>query len=408
VNASHADSGATPLLIACAAGNVPGAVLLLRHGADPSAVDAQGRTALHWCALAGSAALARKILRRTRGGVLNAQDSSGYSALMTAAEHGREEVVRLLLAWRADAVLRNKLNHTAIELADWFGHRSLCAALEAAMAAAGQLSAEAQAILAAQAAGVGVAGGAVGGLAGALGGAAGAHAAGTTGAISPIQRAAHGSPDVAMAGGRASVDVGPFTTTSSSSSTSTGAVVGGAGIGGGSSYFGAGSARSGAAAPGAAGGAGDLDGRGSSGGPIRMGSGGGGVAGVPAAPGVGPASGAAVGAVRGATGAVGAHHHAVGPVGASGLGGAGALGSHQPHPGGAHGAHLHSSGSHGGQQQQQQQQQGAAAAAAAAHHHSQHHSHHHHLHVHTAAQAMGAHLTTSLAISTIAPAGAQG
>ena len=95
----------------------------------------------------------RKLLRRSQGGaaLLNVQDASGYTALMTAAEHGREEIVRLLLQWDAcSAVARNKLNHTAIELADWCGHRGVCLALEARMAAAGQLSAQTQALLAAQ------------------------------------------------------------------------------------------------------------------------------------------------------------------------------------------------------------------------------------------------------------------
>ena len=152
-NATHADSQMSPLHIACAAGNAPAAYALLKAGAHPGAVDGVGRTPLHWAALAGSAVLVRKLLRRSQGGLalLNVQCGSGYSPLMVACEHGREDIVRLLLSYEGcNTVLRNKLNHTAIELADWFGHRALCKLLELRMAAAGQLSAQTQAMLAQQ------------------------------------------------------------------------------------------------------------------------------------------------------------------------------------------------------------------------------------------------------------------
>jgi ankyrin repeat protein len=130
VNALHAESGLTALHIACGANNAPGAALLLKAGAAQSLADAQGRTPLHWAALSGSTILARKLLRRaarsssslspssaaasaspssaaasshSSHALLDAQDASGYTALMTAAEHGREEVVRMLLSWGANA-----------------------------------------------------------------------------------------------------------------------------------------------------------------------------------------------------------------------------------------------------------------------------------------------------------------
>jgi len=171
----------------------------------------------------------RKLLRRSQGGaaLLNVQDASGYTALMTAAEHGREEIVRLLIQWDAcSAVARNKLNHTAIELADWCGHRGVCLALEARMAAAGQLSAQTQALLAAQqlqraamaaaAAAVSVCGpGAVGGGAGSGGGGGRDSATGSSGshASSPVgagQRASNSqSPHAGgLVGGMASLGMG--------------------------------------------------------------------------------------------------------------------------------------------------------------------------------------------------------
>ena len=45
---------------------------------------------------------------------LNGQDDSGYTSLMLAAEHGREDVVKTLLAAGCDVLARNKLCHTAI------------------------------------------------------------------------------------------------------------------------------------------------------------------------------------------------------------------------------------------------------------------------------------------------------
>ncbi len=150
----HTDTGMTPLHFACATANAPAAFVLLKHGANPSLPDLSGRTPLHWASMSGSAVLIRKLLRRSHGGpqLINVQDASGYTALMNAAEHGREDIVRLLLQWEGcNLILRNLLNHTAIELADWFGHRGVCTLLETRMAANGQLSPQTQAVLAAQA-----------------------------------------------------------------------------------------------------------------------------------------------------------------------------------------------------------------------------------------------------------------
>jgi hypothetical protein len=55
-------------------------------------------------------------------GILNAQDDSGYTCLMLAAEHGREEVVKTLLAAGASVHSRNKLLHSALGVREpWRG-----------------------------------------------------------------------------------------------------------------------------------------------------------------------------------------------------------------------------------------------------------------------------------------------
>ena len=63
--------------------------------------------------------------------LIDAADASGYTALMVASEHGRQEVVELLLEHGASPVLRNRLAHTSVELADWFGHRKIVEVLDA-------------------------------------------------------------------------------------------------------------------------------------------------------------------------------------------------------------------------------------------------------------------------------------
>ena len=44
---------------------------------------------------------------------------------MVASEHGRQDVVEFLLSQGASPVLKNRLLHTSVELADWFGHRKI-------------------------------------------------------------------------------------------------------------------------------------------------------------------------------------------------------------------------------------------------------------------------------------------
>lgn len=82
-------------------------------------------------------------MRITQCFFLNAVDTNGYTPVMLAAEHGRgkvllagrslrvrsracscaADVVELLIELGADCTLKNKLNHNATELADWFGHK---------------------------------------------------------------------------------------------------------------------------------------------------------------------------------------------------------------------------------------------------------------------------------------------
>lgn len=93
-----------------------------------------GRTVLHWACLSGSAHALHQFLAVTGSSLVNAQDvrasrwfalcslvwrcdtlcipllqASGYTALMTATEYGREDLVRMLLQSGADKSIQNKV-----------------------------------------------------------------------------------------------------------------------------------------------------------------------------------------------------------------------------------------------------------------------------------------------------------
>ena len=131
VDAASADLGMTPLLYACKDANVAAIKLLLQAGASPTQADVSARTCFHYAVLACPPATVRELNARTRGALLNAADCSGYTPLMLAAEHGRVDTARDLLEAGANPALRNKLNHQAIELADWFGQKKIVEELEA-------------------------------------------------------------------------------------------------------------------------------------------------------------------------------------------------------------------------------------------------------------------------------------
>jgi hypothetical protein len=131
VDATTADLQMTALLYACKDNNVAAIKLLMQIGANFCITDVSKRTCFHYAVLSCPAALIRELNARTKGAFLNAADSSGYTPLMLAAEHGRTETARDLLEMGANPLLRNKLNHQAIELADWFGQKRIVEELDA-------------------------------------------------------------------------------------------------------------------------------------------------------------------------------------------------------------------------------------------------------------------------------------
>jgi cytohesin len=82
---------------------------------------------LKLAARAGDAASVTRLL--ATGAAVNQVDSGGHSALISAAFHGRSEVVRLLLKAGADPALKAQSTYAALDYAMERGHREVVIAL---------------------------------------------------------------------------------------------------------------------------------------------------------------------------------------------------------------------------------------------------------------------------------------
>ena len=102
-------------------GNAALVRLLLARGADVNARDEKGRTALMYAAEAGRVEAAKALLAAPRPADLNLRDEEGRTALMRAARRSDSEVLRLLLGARGSAPLdlhvRDASGDTALALA---------------------------------------------------------------------------------------------------------------------------------------------------------------------------------------------------------------------------------------------------------------------------------------------------
>jgi ankyrin repeat protein len=117
--------------LACAEGNVEGAMLLLRHGASVHTRDADGWTPLMLAVgLVPDVELVKELL--SRGADPNAAANDGWSVLMSAAKTGDPEVIRLLLQHHADPNARAKNGSSPLSVAVASGRQSTVALLKAA------------------------------------------------------------------------------------------------------------------------------------------------------------------------------------------------------------------------------------------------------------------------------------
>lgn len=116
-----ADSGGfTPVMGAAAFGDLPILSALLNAGARADAKDRSGQTALHWAVMRNQVPAARLLLEH--GADVNAADKVLHETpLYRAAEHGRADLVRLLLRYHADVTIRDSLGDTPLQQAQLSG-----------------------------------------------------------------------------------------------------------------------------------------------------------------------------------------------------------------------------------------------------------------------------------------------
>lgn len=110
--------GTTPLMFAARQGHIEMAALLLDAGADISAANASGATALHF-AMSAPAAEKKALLRLLldRGADINAPDRIGRTPLMMAVANNDVAAVQFLLDHGADLNAVDKYGRTADDIA---------------------------------------------------------------------------------------------------------------------------------------------------------------------------------------------------------------------------------------------------------------------------------------------------
>jgi ankyrin repeat protein len=116
---------------------------LLNAGADVSVRDKRGMTPLHWAAADGQEAIVRLLL--DAHATIDARDSEGCTALHLAAANGHDNVVRLLTDMKADVAAEDGNGEMALHMAAANGYGSVVrllldngADIEAKVGSAGQ------------------------------------------------------------------------------------------------------------------------------------------------------------------------------------------------------------------------------------------------------------------------------
>ena len=93
--------GETPLMRAARAGRVDAVAALLAHGAKVDAREQwRGQTALMWATVEGNTAAALALI--AAGGNVHARSDGGFTPLLFAVRHNRQETLRALVATGAD------------------------------------------------------------------------------------------------------------------------------------------------------------------------------------------------------------------------------------------------------------------------------------------------------------------
>jgi ankyrin repeat protein len=94
--------------------------LLLDHGAEITATDNTGCTALHEAAMSGEDSVAKLLLDHSAE--ITATDDTGQTVLHEAAASGKDSVVKLLLDHGAEITATDSVGRTALHKAAWGGY----------------------------------------------------------------------------------------------------------------------------------------------------------------------------------------------------------------------------------------------------------------------------------------------
>jgi ankyrin repeat protein len=106
----------TPLILAAAGRQTAAAVVLLQERANVNAQDTTGETALHWAAKTANDELVQLLVER--GADVNVRGRSGETPLIFAAMSSNEKAVATLLASGADPRAKDADGYTARSLAE--------------------------------------------------------------------------------------------------------------------------------------------------------------------------------------------------------------------------------------------------------------------------------------------------
>ena len=105
----------TPLMYAAQTGDLDVVRSLLKRGANPALLNADGNGALWFACYANNAACIAELIKA--GAPLDTQNVNGATALIYCASSGKPSLVRLLLDAGADTELQTQDDFTALELA---------------------------------------------------------------------------------------------------------------------------------------------------------------------------------------------------------------------------------------------------------------------------------------------------
>ena len=121
-------SGKTALLNVCEKGNAAECRLLLIQRASPEMCATDGRSPLYMACSAGSLECARLLLSRQRA-TANLLTNAGFSPIFAVAQKGNLEILQLLLEERADVNLNAKDGRTPLYAACERGNEAIASRL---------------------------------------------------------------------------------------------------------------------------------------------------------------------------------------------------------------------------------------------------------------------------------------